>query len=222
MDRDKYIKDLEETLQKFLAPLANIPYPIAIRAITGRTVIPFDINVPKARNLLEQLIHAAQEAGSRAFELGIFTDRPNEVGNRIEAFVLEALVNTGLNAAKPKTRSGRIKVAGYPDIVVSDAQGQTCYIDCKTYNVKTKETTFRSFYFSPSEEPKITEDGYHLLMSFEIDKATRGGRSAFVPISWQLYTLDKLLVDVKHEFNANNRDLYRPEALLAQGRIGGR
>ncbi len=42
---------------------------------------------------------------------------------------------------------------------------------------------------------------------------------AFVPIAWEIYTLDKLLVQVKHEFNASNRDLYRPEALIAEGKI---
>ena len=37
--------------------------------------------------------------------------------------------------------------------------------------------------------------------------------------SWQIYTLDKLLVQVKHEFNASNRELYTKEALLARGII---
>jgi hypothetical protein len=56
-------------------------------------------------------------------------------------------------------------------------------------------------------------------MSFELDKADRKGKSAFIPISWQIYTLDKLLIQVKHEFNASNKELYTKEALLAQGKI---
>jgi hypothetical protein len=82
-----------------------------------------------------------------------------------------------------------------------------------------KDTSFRSFYFSPSEDPKITRDAFHLLMSFELDTAERKGTRAFIPVSWQIYTLDKLLIQVKHEFNASNRELYTKEALLAQGRI---
>ena len=57
-------------------------------------------------------------------------------------------------------------------------------------------------------------------MSFELVTAKRNGRMVFVPISWQIYTLDKLLIQVKHEFNASNRELYTKDALLAQGRIG--
>ena len=49
--------------------------------------------------------------------------------------------------------------------------------------------------------------------------ASWNGKSQFIPISWQIYTLDKLLIQVKHEFNASNRELYAKEALLAQGRI---
>ena len=56
-------------------------------------------------------------------------------------------------------------------------------------------------------------------MSFELDIAERKGKRAFIPISWQIYTLDKLLIQVKHEFNASNKDLYTEEALLSQGKI---
>jgi len=56
-------------------------------------------------------------------------------------------------------------------------------------------------------------------MSFELDTAEREGKMAFIPISWQIYTLDKLLIQVKHEFNASKKYLYTKEAVLVQGRI---
>ncbi len=40
-----------------------------------------------------------------------------------------------------------------------------------------------------------------------------------VNISWQIYTLDRLLLQVKHEFNTSNRELYTKEALLAKGKL---
>lgn len=43
---------------------------------------------------------------------------------------------------------------------------------------------------------------------------------ALAQLELQIYTLDKLLTQVKHEFNANNKDLYTDEALLAKGKIG--
>jgi len=56
-------------------------------------------------------------------------------------------------------------------------------------------------------------------MSFELTVSDRKGKRAFVPVSWQIYTLERLLVQIKHEFNASNKELYRPEALLRTGTI---
>lgn len=219
MNQGDYVKQLEEVISKFLEPLKGIPFPIAIKALTGFEVISFDPAQAQNETLLEKLARAAQIGGRRAFEQGIFTARPNEAGNRIEAFVLDALKEMGLKAGKPISKSGKKKAAGYPDIQIEDEYGRTAYLDCKTYNTRTKGQTFRTFYFSPSKDPKITKDAFHLLMSFELDVGERQGKRAFIPITWQIYTLDKLLIQVKHEFNASNKDLYKKEALLAEGLI---
>ncbi len=42
---------------------------------------------------------------------------------------------------------------------------------------------------------------------------------ALAQLELQIYTLDKLLTQVKHEFNASNKELYTDEALLAKGKI---
>lgn len=216
---EEYIKQLEQTISKFLEPMKGIPFSVAIKALTGCDVLTFDPSLNENKKLLEQLSKAAQFAGKKAYQKGIFTDRPNEAGNRIEPFVVKALRSVGLKADKPVSKSGKKKVAGYPDIQIEDQNGRIVYLDCKTYNTKTKDQSFRTFYFSPSEDPKITRDAFHLLMSFELETEEREGKTVFVPISWQIYTLDKLLVQIKHEFNASNKDLYKEEALLAQGRI---
>jgi len=217
--QEEYIKQLEQAIGRFLEPMKGIPFPVAIKALTGCNVLAFDPSFDKNKKLLEQLSKAAQLGGQRAFQEGIFTTRPNEAGNHIEPFVIEALRQVGLEADKPISKGGKKKAAGYPDIQVEGGNGIVLYLDCKTYNTKTKEQSFRTFYFSPSKDPKITRDALHLLMSFELDTAEREGRRAFIPISWQIYTLDKLLIQVKHEFNASNKDLYTKKALLAEGRI---
>lgn len=219
MSNQEYIRQLEQVIGKFLEPLEGIPFPLAIKALTGFKVLTFEPSVEQNKKLLEQLSKAAQFGGRKAFEEGIFTARPNEAGNHIEPFVVDALKDAGLKADKPIAKSGKRKAAGYPDIQIEDEWNRTIYLDCKTYNTLTKDQTFRTFYFSPSKDPKITNEAFHLLMSFELDTAEREGRRVFIPISWQIYTLDKLLIQVKHEFNASNKDLYTKEALLAQGRI---
>lgn len=218
-NQKEYINQLEQTINKFLEPLKGIPFSVAIKAISGFKVLAFDSSIDKNKKLLDQLSKAAQIGGKDAFDEGITTARPNEAGNRIEPFIVKALKQVGLTAGKPLSKSGKKKAAGYPDIQIEDTEGRTVYLDCKTYNTLTKDQSFRTFYFSPSKDPKITKDAFHLLMSFELDTADRKSKRAFVPISWQIYTLDKLLIQVKHEFNASNKDLYTIEALLAQGRI---
>jgi len=43
---------------------------------------------------------------------------------------------------------------------------------------------------------------------------------ALAQLELQIYTVDKLFIQVKHEFNASNKDLYTDETLLASGKIG--
>ncbi len=215
-----YIKQLEQTIGRFLEPIKGVPFPVAIKALAGCKVLAFNPALDQHKKLLRQLSKATQLGGQKAFQEGIFTARPNEAGNHIEPFVVDAIRQVGLKADKPTAKSGKKKAAGYPDIQIVDERGIVVYLDCKTYNTKTKDQTFRTFYFSPSKDPKITKDALHLLISFELDTAERKSKRAFIPIAWQIYTLDKLLIQVKHEFNASNRELYTKEALLAQGKIG--
>jgi hypothetical protein len=217
--QDEYIRQLELTISKFLEPMKGIPFPLAIKALTGHRVLTFDRSLDENKKLLDLLSKAAQVGGQKAFNEGIPTARPNEAGNHIEPFVVEALRRMGLKADKPVSKRGKIKSAGYPDIQVEDEFGRTVYLDCKTYSSQTKDQTFRTFYFSPSKDPKITREAFHLLMSFELSTTERKGKRVFVPVAWQIYTLDKLLIQIKHEFNANNRQIYRKEALLAEGNI---
>jgi len=218
-DEEDYMRLLEQTIRKFLQPIDGVPFPLVVKALTGYRVLIFDSSIEENKRLLERLAKAAQLGGQKAFEKGIISERANEAGNKIEDFILDALKQVGLKAEKPVTRSGKRKNMGYPDIEITDENNTILYLECKTYSLAQKEQTFRTFYLSPSEDPKVTKDAFHLLMSFEIKRNERNGGRIFVPVTWQIYTLDKLLVQVKHEFNASNKDLYKAEALLAEGKI---
>ncbi|HOO14494.1 MAG TPA: hypothetical protein PLF00_05125 [Candidatus Marinimicrobia bacterium] len=65
--KEEYIKELEETISEFLKPLKNIPFRIAIKAISGCDVIPFNKNNPNDKQLLKDLIAATRREGRRAF-----------------------------------------------------------------------------------------------------------------------------------------------------------
>jgi len=220
--QEKYIKELENTISQFLIPLKNIPFKIAIKAMSRCSMIPFDKNNQDDRQLLKDLIEATKIATKNANKKGIFTRRENEVGNHIEPFMIKALKQIGLEADRPKTREGKKKAVGYPDIFVEDRKKRPNYIECKTYNERNYQTTQRSFYFSPAERPtnfKVIYDARHLIISFKIERVERERKRAFVPTYWKIYSTDNLIGQIKHEFNSTNKQMYRKEALLAEGGI---
>lgn len=225
-NKDKLIKDLEDTVQKFFDKIQDIPFYIAINALTGHEVLSLDPSDDEQdRELLEDLKKAAYQAGISANRDGIYRPRPNEVGNDMEPYVLRALRELHLLADTPVTEAGKKKAIGYPDIYLEDRHGRPSYLEVKTYNLENIGTTQRSFYFSPAPDRsdlKITVDARHLVMTFQIEtreQRRREERNCYVPVKWGIYSIYDMKVDVKHEFQSSNRELYREEALLAKGDI---
>ena len=221
-ENKEYIKELEGIIKQFLKPLNNVPYKVAIQAISGCRVIPFNRNDQKDKSLLSDLIMATSSATKKANQEGIFSSRVNEVGNKIEPFMIESLNEVGLKADRPITKEGKKKAIGYPDILVKDKYGRSSYIECKTYNQKNYQTTQRSFYFSPAkrlDDFKVIYDARHLVISFQIERTVKNGKNAYIPVHWKIFSLDSLLGQIKHEYNASNKQMYRKEALLAEGSV---
>lgn len=219
-EQENYIEDLEKTLSQFLKPLNNIPYKIAIKSFSGHNVLPFDKKDLKDKELLDLLCEAAEIATKNANMKGVFANRINEIGNRIEPFMTEALNHVGLRADKPKTKEGKKKATGYPDIFFVDKHGRGTYLECKTYNEKNYQTTQRSFYFSPAKrltDFKITQEARHLVISFKIESGARDNKNFYIPVHWKIFSIDNLVGQIKHEFNSSNKQMYTKEALLAEG-----
>jgi len=212
----EYIRQLEETLKKFLTPVRDIPFAVVIKVLSGRRIIPIHENRIWADEFIAKLEEAIRIAGAFAHKKGIRTKRPNEAGNKIEDFVLEGLKSLGIPAQRPLTGSGKRKSAGYPDFEL-EWMGFPVYLECKTFNADEERVgDLRVFYLSPSEDFKITKDAPHLLAAFGMRKT---GENLFVPVSYEIYTLENLNVNLKHEFNASAQELYLPESRLAYGEI---
>ena len=174
----------------------------------------FDKTIPKNADLFTKISQAMADAAGTVRKNPINRPRPNEVGNDIEQFVIKALNKVGLKAAAPRTREGKGKNTGYPDIRI-ETGGIPIFLEVKTYARANQATTQRSFYFSPTENPKVFEDGYHLLVGFEM---TRNGND-FTPDAFKLLDLYGLECDMKYEFNSDNKRLYHPERLLYAERL---
>ncbi|WP_292460575.1 restriction endonuclease [Methanothermococcus sp.] len=143
--------------------------------------------------------------------------RVNEVGNHIEPYVKEALSKYGY-ADTPKTKNGRRKSTGYPDIEFwhggkAENDGRVVYIEIKTYNEKNVDTTQRSFYASPPNDKegfKITHDAPHIVISFKIEKINNN----YYATGFKIVDLYYLNGSIKREFNASNKELYDDKLVL--------
>ena len=219
MDVD-YVKNLENVVKQMLKPLRDIPLSLVIGSLCDHKIVPFDLTDSHDKVLLRKLKKVCQIAGADVNTQGIVRSRPNEVGNDIEPFVKNALSVIGYIGDTPQTASGKKKATGYPDIEFIDEFGRTNYLECKTFNIKNISTSQRSFYLSPSKDFKITKDAHHLVISFEVFVADNIGRDyVFKCRSWKILSVEKLLVDVKHEFNSDNQRLYANELMLAKGSL---
>ena len=95
------------------------------------------------------------------------------------------------------------------------------YLECKTFNKDNINTTQRSFYLSPSKNFKIAHDAHHLVISYEtyIDRTERNNY-VFKSNSWKILSIRDLEVDVKYEFNSDNKKLYDHRFILAEETLG--
>lgn len=184
-------------------------FPKVIKSIAGCNVVRFDRSVNW--KIFELLREAVIKAGEEAKREGIKAPRPNEAGDRIEPFVIKALREKGFQADIPRTKRGKRKKAGYPNLELSygDWFG---YLECKTFASGQEGSSFRAFYLSPSEDPKVTRDAPHLLISFELEQ--RAGK--YYPRSWRIYDLHDLQVVLKYEYNASSRDIYQNKSLILE------
>lgn len=220
-DKD-YVNRLEDVVKRMLTPLKDIPFNLVIESLTGKKVIPFDFHNIVDRQLLDTLGKVAVVSGKEINKDGIRSRRPNEVGNYIEVFVRNAMQQYGFNPAIPAGATGKKKATGYPDIIFF-FENKPHYLECKTYNLENISTTQRSFYFSPSDDFKVTYDAHHFILSYEMFVDGRiGNMNIYRCKHYKVLSLESLSIDVKYEFNSDNRRMYSSEdgtIVLTEGEI---
>lgn len=222
MMQEDYITRLEEAVKQMIKPLRNIPFNLVVESMTGKKVLRFDSSSEEHKEVLELLKKAAIDAGREINKGGILRPRPNEVGNDIEPYVKNSLNKLNLNADIPVGPSGNKKATGYPDMLFW-YKNKPYYLECKTYNRKNLNTTQRSFYFSPSDEFKVIYDAVHFIVSFEIYVAGQSGENHIYKCeSYKILSIESLSLDIKYEFNSDNKRMYSGKdgtVILAEGKI---
>ncbi len=212
--KNKPERELEETLAQRVRPMKNLPFEEVVLGLYGVTVEKFDVGSENNQKILDHITRAMRDTCKMIQLNPIERSRPNEVDNDIEELVTDALCKEGLEAFRPKTKDGKGKSTGYPDIEISAAD-MPIYLEVKTFAADNYNTTQRSFYFSPAEEPKVTDNAHHLLVGFEM--AQKG--DLYTPEAFEIVDLHGLDCDIKFEFNSHNKKLYEDERTLAKERV---
>lgn len=198
--------------------LSGIAFGEVILATTGKRVLPFDLKsetdqrvIKQISGVLDEVMKRMNAPNSAVQKVG----RINEVSSHVENLLRELLSATpGLSCDFPRTSEGRVQRSGYPDLRIVDAPSQRVfYLDPKLYAAGSRDSSFRTFYFEPKiTTNKVTDDAVHLIVGFEHEPKS-GGRWNFT--RWDLVDLAHFKVRLKAEFQGSNRDIYRPEAIVA-------
>jgi len=142
--------------------------------------------------------------------------RINEVSSHFEDTLREVLGATpGLNCDFPTTTEGKVQRSGYPDLRIVDLSSKRVYyLDPKLYSQGSRESSFRTFYFEPKVATnKVRDDAVHFIAGFEHEPREKSGAWKFT--RWDVVDLSTFKVRLKAEFQGSNRDMYRPEAIVA-------
>jgi hypothetical protein len=220
----EYVEKLEGIIKQMIAPIKNIPLKLVLEAISDKKVIQFDKSDPRHQKLLKKLAEASQNACRNINNAGgIISARVNEVGNKVEFPIKEALRQVGFKDADvPVNKKGIKQSTGYPDIGFTFGD-LYIYVECKSYNQKNIATTQRSFYLSPTEGFKVTRDAVHVVISLEVEwektiTVENQNFGVYMAKAWKVVQIENIEVDVKREFNSDNKRMYAEENILAEGK----
>jgi hypothetical protein len=198
--------------------LRALPFSEVISAATGKQVHALDLNDETDQRVLKQLRAALDEVVRRmnAPDAAIQSvARINEVSSHFEDMTREILgAVPGLSCDFPRTAQEKIQRSGYPDLrLVDNETKRVYYLDPKLYAVGSRESSFRTFYFEPKVATnKVRDDAVHLILGFE-HEPRKAGHWNFT--RWDIVDLAHFKVELKAEFQGSNRDMYRPEAIVA-------
>jgi len=199
--------------------LRGIPFSEVIFDATGKRVLAFDPKNETDERVLKQISSVldqviAQLSGPDSVVQGI--PRINEVSSHFEDLMRKLLNKVpGLSCDFPKTAAGATQRSGYPDLELIDQQShRVFYLDPKLYAVGSRGSSFRTFYFEPKiATNKVREDAVHFIVGFEHEEPAADRHWKFT--RWDLVDLSHFQVKLKAEFQGTNRDMYRPEAIVA-------
>ncbi len=177
-----------------------------IKAATDHSIVKFDDSSLKVLAKIDECLK--NNFSNLQLQMKKYKGRVNEAGNEIEKLLKLQLNNlSNISCKTPTLANGTAQSSGYPDYLI-ESSNVTIYADIKAFQAKTKESSFRSFYYEPTNQVKILKDAPHCLIGFEIKSLGGDNKSPFELVNYEIVDLYDLQVNFKAEFNANNSDVY--------------
>jgi hypothetical protein len=208
-------QEMIQWLFRHAEALERISFAEIAQAASGKKVIPLDQTNTLHAQMLQHVQKAAREVvatlnGEKSPVRGL--RRINEASKHVEDLLVKALAHGDFQCTFPKNAQGEGQRSGYPDLELTHVpSGLVTYVDPKLFEETARQSTLRTFYFEPRQKTtKITKDACHLLLGFSHDG--KDGQWTFGQP--ELVDVSKLQVRLKAEFDASNKDVYRPENVL--------
>jgi len=213
-DIDKLqLEALKDAAKIFLKPMERLPFPVVVEAMTGHRVIPY-IEEDDG-DLIAALSAACVKTVNDSEQTPVAANRPNDVSAKVETMLQNNLTEAGITAERPMPQ-GRQRAAaqGYPDLLLW-AAGRPTYLEVKVSRVENiSKGSARNFFYQPTQNSKVARDVRHLLCGFSIEEDSE---KMWVLREWTITDLWFLRVKLKPEYNADNLEIYRREAVILKG-----
>lgn len=218
MDKNETERLLAEAVTAYRRIPNKIEVGTAIEAVTGKAVIPMS-DAPGDKELLAAVCAAAERLIEESKSHPLKTRRINELGNAIEEPLLDACKAVGLKATWPKRSDGSSSRSGYPDIAIDIDGSRPTYLEAKAIAPGSESSTFRSFYLSPSDRPKVCVDARHLLLAFVHQRLQNDsdGSERYSLVNYKVVDLARADGKIKFEYQSSNRDMYLGNPVIARG-----
>lgn len=198
----------------------DVAFSQLIETSTGNRVLPMNPEEPVDAEILAGLEAAIARVLKKFNRDSSPTNTESRI-NEVSAYFEEALLgeigaDPAMECDYPRTAEGNLQRAGYPDLMIRHIEsGRVIYLDPKVVADGSMKSSLRTFYFTPRRETnKVLHDAHHLLVGIEHDGNT--GNWKF--LRWHLVDLTAFKVTLKAEFQANNKNIYRPELILQSGK----
>ena len=201
------MEDFKEFMQRLIVGADSVYFRDVIGVASGYRITEIDKGILPDLKQLKTAFQTDLEKISSNVKT-TYKGRANELSNYMERVVLDEINSMeNFTASKPTVSGKRHQSAGYPDLVVT-ARGRPFYLEVKTFQLKTAESSLRTFYYKPSKNSKIRQACPHLLIAFEVESLGHENKSPFVVNKVKIVDLYDLKVSLKPEFNASNIEVY--------------